>query len=163
LTVAVTECSYRLTVAVTECSYRLTVAVTERSYRLTVAVTECSYRLTVAVTECSYRLTVTVTECNYRLTVAVTECSYRLTVAVTQIVTYSTTEIGTVKKLGGIKCKSISTVRDGIYGGVVVWFLPLSYAIFKVSDSMHAPPFSFNFKDKQVTLCATVRLCISCQ
>ena len=40
MTVAVTECSYRLTVVVTECSYRLTVAVTEYSYRLTVAVTQ---------------------------------------------------------------------------------------------------------------------------
>jgi hypothetical protein len=50
---------------------------------------------------------------------------YRLTVAVTQIVTNSSTEIGTVKLLCGTKCKIISIDHEGVYSGVERWLLSL--------------------------------------
>ena len=52
-----------------------------------------------------------------------TKCSYKLTVAVTDIVTNSTTGIGTVKLLSGKKVK-LSLRATKVYGREKVWLLP---------------------------------------
>jgi hypothetical protein len=46
-------------------------------------------------------------------------------------VTNSTTGIGTVKLLSGEKCKIISKGQEGVYGGMEVWLLSVTYALVK--------------------------------
>jgi hypothetical protein len=76
-------------------------------------------------------------------------------------VTNSTTGNGKAKLVSNREVKIISEGHEGVYGGVAVWLLSLTYAPLKGQWFTASPASSIQFRRQTGTLGATVRLCIS--